>query len=84
MDDVDTINLLHTGDKMESLQQTETSNNSRSEPIYHVILTDIVSGVIDCIANNNILCIRDVVEVYEDAKKWVLSMIICIHQRGGD
>ena len=30
-----------------------------------MISTDIVSGVIDCIANNNILCRRDVVDVYD-------------------
>ena len=33
--------------------------------MYFVILTDIESGVIESSANNNILSIRDVVDVYD-------------------
>ena len=45
-----------------SLQETERKSTTIiMEPMYYVILTDIASGVIESLANNNILSIRDVV-----------------------
>ena len=38
------------------------------EPMYYVILTDTESGVIDSSANNNILSVRDVVDVYDQRR----------------
>ena len=48
-----------------SLQETVRKMTNTMEPMYYVILTDIKSGVIESSANNNILSIRDVVDVYD-------------------
>ena len=41
------------------------NSSSFCDPIYHLILTDIVCGVAECIANNAMLTVRDVVNVYD-------------------